>query len=299
MRKIIRVGTRTSELAITQTNWVIEKLKENYPDLEFELVGITTKGDMILDRSLDKIGGKGLFINELENALLNNSIDMAVHSMKDMPAKLPDELVIGAIPKREDPRDILVSLEGKALKDLQKGSVIGTGSVRREVQILELRPDLNTKPIRGNVPTRLNKLMEHQFDAIVLAMAGLKRLGLEDKVTEIFSHEEMVPAVGQGALGIEVRKGDELHELLKVINDEDSEICINAERAFLQRLNGSCSTPLGAYAHICGDYIKIYGMLAEDDKTDPRKAFIEGKKENFEELGLKLADMLQAGGKYD
>ncbi len=295
MRKIIRVGTRKSELAITQTNWVIERLKENYPDLEFELVGITTKGDVILDRSLDKIGGKGLFINELENALLNNTIDMAVHSMKDMPSKLPDELVIGAIPKREDPRDVLVSLEDKALKDLHEGSVIGTGSVRREVQILEIRPDLNTKPIRGNVPTRLNKLMEHQFDAIVLAMAGLKRLGLEDKVTQLFSHEEMVPAVAQGALGIEVRKGDELHDLVKVINDVDSEICVNAERSFLRRLNGSCSTPLGAYAKVCGDNMIIYGMLAENDKTDLRKAFIEGKKENFQELGEKLADILSNG----
>jgi len=293
MRKIIRVGTRKSELAITQTNWVIGRLNENYPDFDFEVVGITTEGDVILDRSLDKIGGKGLFINELENALLNNTIDMAVHSMKDMPSKLPDELVIGAIPKREDPRDVLVSLGGKALKELDEGAVVGTGSVRREVQILGLRPDLKTKPIRGNVTTRLNKLMEHQFDAIILAMAGLKRLGLENKVTEVFNYEEMVPAVGQGALGIEVRKGDELEDILKVINDVDSETCANAERAFLRRLDGSCSTPLGAYAHICGDDIKIFGMLAENDKTGVRKAFIEGKREKFEELGARLADMLR------
>jgi len=292
MRKTIRVGTRKSELAIAQTNWVIGKLKGKYPHFDFEVVGITTKGDVILDRSLNKIGGKGLIINELENALLNNTIDMAVHSMKDMPAKLPDELEIVAIPKREDPRDVLVSLGGKKLNELDEGAVIGTGSVRREVQILGLRPDLKIKPIRGNVPTRINKLMEHQFDAIILAMAGLKRLGLQDKATEIFNHEDMVPAVGQGALGIEVRKGDELEDIVKVINDMDSETCVNAERAFLKRLNGSCSTPLGAYAQIFGDDIKIYGMLAQNDKTGVRKAFIEGKKENFEELGARLADML-------
>jgi hydroxymethylbilane synthase len=295
MRKIVRVGTRKSELAITQTNWVIDRIKESFPELCFELVGITTKGDMILDRSLDKIGGKGLFINELENALLNNTIDIAVHSMKDMPAELPDKLVIGAIPKREDPRDVLVSLGGRTLKDLNEGAIVGTGSVRREVQILELRPDLRIKPIRGNVPTRLNKLIEKQFDAIVLAIAGLKRLGLEEKAIEPFSYDELVPAVGQGALGIEVRKGDELLNIIKTINDTDTELCVNAERAFLKRLNGSCSTPLGAYAHICGDDMKIYGMLAENDKTKVRKAIVDGKKENFEELGIRLADMLYQG----
>jgi hydroxymethylbilane synthase len=295
MRKIVRVGTRKSELAITQTNWVIDRIKERFPELCFELVGITTKGDMILDRSLDKIGGKGLFINELESALLNNTIDIAVHSMKDMPAELPDKLMIGAIPEREDPRDVLVSLGGRTLKDLNEGAIVGTGSVRREVQILELRQDLRIKPIRGNVHTRLNKLIEKQFDAIVLAMAGLKRLGLEEKAIEPFSYDELVPAVGQGALGIEVRKGDELLNIIKAINDIDTELCVNAERAFLKRLNGSCSTPLGAYAHICGDDMKIYGMLAENDKTKVRKAIVDGKKEDFEELGIRLADMLYQG----
>ncbi|HEY9063042.1 MAG TPA: hydroxymethylbilane synthase [Pseudobacteroides sp.] len=293
MRKIVRVGTRKSELAIAQTNWVIDRIKEKFPQLEFELVGIITKGDVILDRSLDKIGGKGLFINELEKALLDNDIDIAVHSMKDMPAELPEKLVIGAIPKREDPRDALVSLEGTDLSRLDKGSVVGTGSIRREVQILGLRPDLKIKPIRGNVPTRISKLKEHQFDAIVLAMAGLKRLGLEGIASYSFSFEEMVPAVGQGALGIEVRKDDELLELIRAINHIDSEICVNAERAFLKRLNGSCSTPLGAYACMSDGGIKIYGMLAENDKTWVRKAVIEGRKEDFEELGTKLAERLQ------
>ncbi|MDP4183082.1 MAG: hydroxymethylbilane synthase [Bacillota bacterium] len=296
MKRLIRVGTRKSDLAITQSNWVIDRIKEKYPQYEFELVGITTKGDLILDRSLDKIGGKGLFIKELENALLNKSIDIAVHSMKDMPAELPHELTIAAITKREDPRDALVTLDGIRLQDLKEGAIVGTGSVRREVQLIKLRPDIKIKPIRGNVPTRINRLKEHEFDAIVLAMAGLNRLGLNNETTQSIDVEEMVPAVAQGALGIEARRGDELEHLMEELNDNDSSLTVNAERAFLKRLNGSCSVPLGAYASINGDRMRIYGMLAKEDKTGITKAFVEGDKLEYNELGIKLADILSKGG---
>lgn len=292
MKRIIRVGTRESSLAVAQSKWVINEIRSKFPQLEFELVGIKTMGDLILDKRLDKIGGKGLFIKELETALLNKSIDFAVHSMKDMPAELPEELTIAAISKREDPRDVLVTLDGRTFEQLQTGAVIGTSSVRREVQLMELRRDLETKTLRGNVLTRLNKLQNKEYDGILLAMAGLNRLGLTDKAVQCFNVGEMIPAVGQGALGIEARKGEDLDYLLESINCEECALAISAERAFMRKLNGSCSTPIAAHAVIEGEVMKVCGMLATEDKKEIFKANIQGSKYDAVELGEKLASMI-------
>jgi hydroxymethylbilane synthase len=297
MKRAIRVGTRESNLAIAQSKWVIDEIKKKFPHLEFELVGIKTTGDIVLDKSLDKIGGKGLFIKELETALINKTIDFAVHSMKDMPAILPDELHIAAISKREDPRDVLVTLDRKTLNELQAGAVVGTSSVRREVQLKHLREDLHVKTLRGNVLTRLDKLQKGEYDAILLAMAGLKRLGLEEKAVQVFEIDEMIPAVGQGALGIEARKGEDLDYLLESVNDEESSLAVIAERAFMEKLGGSCSTPIGAYAVIDGNKIKIYGMWALDGKGKIKRAVVEGDKSDAVALGQQLADIIVHGRK--
>jgi hydroxymethylbilane synthase len=297
MKRAIRVGTRESNLAIAQSKWVIDEIKKKFPHLEFELVGIKTTGDIVLDKSLDKIGGKGLFIKELETALINKTIDFAVHSMKDMPAILPDELHIAAISKREDPRDVLVTLDRKTLNELQAGAVVGTSSVRREVQLKHLREDLHVKTLRGNVLTRLDKLQKGEYDAILLAMAGLKRLGLEEKAVQLFEIDEMIPAVGQGALGIEARKGEDLDYLLESVNDEESSLAVIAERAFMEKLGGSCSTPIGAHAVIDGNKIKIYGMWALDGKGKIKRAVVEGDKSDAVALGQQLADIIVHGRK--
>jgi len=297
MKRAIRVGTRESNLAIAQSKWVIDEIKKKFPHLEFELVGIKTTGDIVLDKSLDKIGGKGLFIKELETALINKTIDFAVHSMKDMPAILPDELHIAAISKREDPRDVLVTLDRKTLNELQAGAVVGTSSVRREVQLKHLREDLHVKTLRGNVLTRLDKLQKGEYDAILLAMAGLKRLGLEEKAVQVFEIDEMIPAVGQGALGIEARKGEDLDYLLESVNDEESSLAVIAERAFMEKLGGSCSTPIGAHAVIDGNKIKIYGMWALDGKGKIKRAVVEGDKSDAVALGQQLADIIVHGRK--
>ena len=292
MKRVIRVGTRKSKLAVAQSNWVINEIKKKFPYLEFELVGINTSGDIILDKRLDKIGGKGLFIKELECALIDETIDFAVHSMKDMPAFLPEELCIAAISKREDPRDVIVSLEGKTLEELKEGAVVGTSSVRREVQLKEMKEDVNIKTLRGNVLTRLDKLQNREYDAILLAMAGLKRLDLEEKAVQAFSIDEMIPAVGQGALGIEARKGDDVDYLLESVNDEKCELAVRAERAFMLKLDGSCSTPLAAHALIEGNSLKIRGMWAADENGKVERAYIEGNKSEGEALGQKLAEIL-------
>jgi hydroxymethylbilane synthase len=292
MKRVIRVGTRESTLAVVQSKWVINEIKNKFPSLEFELIGIKTMGDLILDKRLDKIGGKGLFIKELESALMNNTIDLAVHSMKDMPAELPEELTIAAVSKREDPRDVLVTSDGKTLEQLKAGAVIGTSSVRREVQLKELKQNLEMKTLRGNVLTRLNKLQNGEYDGILLAMAGLKRLELEDKAVQCFSISEMIPAVGQGALGIEARKGDDLDYLLESINDEECALAVRAERAFMIKLNGSCSTPIAAHAVIKDGVMKVYGMSAMNEKAEAFRAYVEGSKLDAVALGEKLAEMI-------
>ena len=292
MDDLIRIGTRESNLALTQTKLVIDKIKTKFPSLKFEIVGIKTSGDKILDKKLDKIGGKGLFIKELEQALLDEKIDIAVHSMKDVPGILSEGLYIAAVSESEDPSDALITLNGNTLKDLKEGSIIGTSSVRREVQILDLRPDLKIKTLRGNVETRINKLKNSEYDAIILAMAGINRLKIKDLQLQRFDPMEIIPSVGQGVLGIEVRKGYPIDFLLEAVNNEEANYRIAAERSFLIKLNGNCSTPLAAHAVINGDKIIIYGMLASDDKSVMFKDKIEGNKKDAKNLGEELAQRL-------
>jgi len=294
MKRLIRIGSRESALAIAQSSWVADEIRKKFPDYGFEVVGFKTQGDMLLDQRLDKIGGKGLFTRELENALLNGSIDIAVHSMKDMPARLPDGLTIAAVPKREDARDALITKDGKTLEQLGNNAIIGTSSLRREAQMRELRPDLRFKTLRGNVPTRISRLDNGEYDAVILAMAGLKRLGLASWRVRSFGVEEMIPAAGQGALGIEARKDDDTAYLIESVHDMDAFLAVSAERAFMLKLNGSCSTPVAAHAVIAGQEMRIYGFLAREDNMKYCRDCIEGNKHEAELLGELLADRIKS-----
>ncbi|BFH61088.1 hydroxymethylbilane synthase [Paenibacillus azoreducens] len=252
MRTIV-VGSRQSALALTQTGQVIDDLKklcqEHGFEFEFEVKKIVTKGDRILDVTLSKVGGKGLFVKEIEQAMLAGEIDMAVHSMKDMPSILPDGLTNGAVPRRVDPRDCLITLDGKGIDDLPQGARVGTSSLRRSSQLKAYRPDLELEPVRGNIDSRLKKLETEGFQAILLAAAGLYRMGWEDRITSYIPADICLPAVGQGALGIECREDDEeLLKLLALYNDKESEMAVAAERRFLGVLNGGCQVPIGAHA---------------------------------------------------
>ncbi|WP_163526491.1 hydroxymethylbilane synthase [Halobacillus ihumii] len=268
MRKIV-IGSRKSNLAITQTEWVIDQLKKIDPSYEFEIKRISTKGDRVLDVTLNKVGGKGLFIKEIEQAMYDKEIDMAVHSMKDMPAVVAEGLTVASVPVREDHRDAFVSNGHVALKDLQEGAIVGTSSLRRGSQIKAVRPDLEIKWIRGNIDTRLQKLNDGEYDAIVLAAAGLKRMGWsEDLVTEFLEPDVCVPAVGQGALAIQCREDDkELLEFLQKINHQTTESTVTAERKFLHDLNGGCQVPIGGYANLNGETITLTALVGKPDGT--------------------------------
>ncbi|MCF6095552.1 hydroxymethylbilane synthase [Thermovorax subterraneus] len=288
--KAVRVGTRQSELALIQTEIIIGKLLEYFPDWKFEVVKIRTKGDRMGKADLKEIGGKGLFVKEIEEALLNGEIDFAVHSMKDMPYEIPEGLVIAAVSEREDPRDVLISKSGKTIRELNANPKIGTSSLRRQVQLKALRPDLEVIPLRGNIATRLRKMDELGLDGIVLAAAGLKRLKMEGLIAEYFSVHEMVPAVGQGALAVETRKESEFEKLLKKINHKPTEISICAEREFMKALGGSCNFPIGAYARIEGGKIVLTGMVEKNGMV--KKATIFGDIGNPREVGENLAKLL-------
>jgi hydroxymethylbilane synthase len=277
MRKII-VGSRRSKLALTQTNWVIEQLKKAGAPYEFEIKEIVTKGDKILDVTLSKVGGKGLFVKEIEAALLNKEIDFAVHSMKDMPAILPPGLTIGAVPPREDARDVLISKNKQTLNELPAGSIIGTSSLRRSAQLLAMRNDIEIKWIRGNIDTRINKLNTEDYDAIILAAAGLKRMGWSDEVvTEYIDSTTCVPAVGQGALAIECREDDEeLIQLFQSINCEKTNKAVQAERTFLHRMEGSCQVPIAGYAEWDEQDIRLTALVASPDGKTVYKETISG-----------------------
>ncbi len=277
MRKII-VGSRRSKLALTQTKWVIEQLKKAGAPYEFEIKEIVTKGDKILDVTLSKVGGKGLFVKEIEAALLNKEIDFAVHSMKDMPAILPPGLTIGAVPPREDARDVLISKNKQTLNELPAGSIIGTSSLRRSAQLLAMRNDIEIKWIRGNIDTRINKLNTEDYDAIILAAAGLKRMGWSDEVvTEYIDSTTCVPAVGQGALAIECREDDEeLIQLLQSINCEKTNKAVQAERTFLHRMEGSCQVPIAGYAEWDEQDIRLTALVASPDGKTVYKETISG-----------------------
>lgn len=274
--RTIRVGSRQSALAITQTGQTIDLLKaicaEAGLPYTFEVKPIVTRGDRILDVTLSKVGGKGLFVKEIEQALLDEEIDFAVHSMKDMPFDLPEGLVIGAVPKREDPRDVLISLKGYDLAGLPANAKVGTSSLRRAAQLKARRPDLQIESVRGNIDTRLKKLETEGFDAILLAAAGMRRMGWADRITNYLDPQECLPAVGQGALAIECRAGDkEVMELLARLNDAKTERAVRAERRFLGLLNGGCQVPIGAYAEAESDNddstIRLTAMVASPDGT--------------------------------
>ncbi|GAA5344861.1 hydroxymethylbilane synthase [Planifilum fimeticola] len=293
--KTVSVGTRQSALALTQTQWVMDRLRKLQPDWEWRVEKILTKGDRILHVTLSKLGGKGLFIKEIEGALLEGRIDLAVHSMKDLPAEMPEGLAIAAVTPREDPRDCLISRSGAGLDELPAGAVVGTSSLRRQAQVLVRRPDLVVKPVRGNVETRLRKLEEGQFDAIVLARAGLSRLGLEDRITEVLTVDKMVPAVGQGALAVQCRGGDEsVFRLIRRINDPETEKAVRAERAFLHAFQGGCHLPVAAYAQVEGEKVLLDGLVASPDGRRVLRDRQEGN--GAEEVGRRLAEKLLRQG---
>jgi hydroxymethylbilane synthase len=295
MRKII-VGSRRSKLALTQTNWVIDQLKKASLPFDFEVKEIVTKGDVILDVTLSKVGGKGLFVKEIEQAMLNKEIDIAVHSMKDMPAVLPEGLEISCTPKRVDPRDAFISEKYKSLNDLPEGAVVGTSSLRRAAQLLHKRPDITIKSIRGNIDTRLEKLKTGEFDAIILAAAGLERMGWsKETVTEFLDIELCLPAVGQGSLAIECRSEDEeVKQLLATLNDDYTFQTVEAERAFLNTLEGGCQVPIAAFATLENNEITLTGLVADPTGKTVLKRSKSGQ--NPYEVGVVLASELKELG---
>ena len=293
MRKII-VGSRRSKLALTQTKWVIDQLKKAGMPFEFEVKEIVTKGDVILNVTLSKVGGKGLFVKEIEQAMLDKEIDIAVHSMKDMPSELPEGLEIGCTPKRVDPRDALISEKYSSLRELPNGAVVGTSSLRRAAQLLNRRPDLTMKSIRGNIDTRLEKLKSGEFDAIILAAAGLERMGWSsDVVTEYLDVDLCLPAVGQGSLAIECRSEDsEVKELLSTLNDEYTYQTVQAERAFLHSLEGGCQVPIAAFATMTDDHeVTLTGLVADPEGKKVLKEINKGK--DPQRVGVDLAEELK------
>lgn len=296
----IRIGTRKSKLALWQSEWVKEQIEKKFPEVEVELVKITTKGDKILDVPLAKIGDKGLFTKEIEDAMLRGEVDIAVHSLKDVPSKLPEGLKLIAFSDREDPRDALLSCGKYTLDTLPEGAVVGTSSLRRKAQLRILRPDLEIRDLRGNVDTRIGKLKEGQYDAIILAAAGVKRLGWENEIDEILSPDKMIPSVSQGILGIEGRENDEEIEKIvrEAINSIESEIAATVERAFLRTVEGGCQVPLGCYAEVKGDTIHVRAFIADLNGKFFYKEEGVFPIENPEEVGVGIAErLLSAGGK--
>lgn len=297
--KKVSIGTRGSKLALWQAEWVSSEIKKLRPDIEVSLVKIKTTGDKILDVPLAKVGGKGLFVKEIEEALLRKEIDLAVHSMKDVPTDLPAGLHLAAICKREDPRDAFITTrsEIKNIDDLPKGAVVGTSSLRRSCQLLNRRPDLKIVQLRGNLDTRLRKLDEGQFDAIILASAGIRRLGLEKRISGIIPTDLSLPAIGQGAIGIECRIDDGfINDLLSPLNDYETSVCVKSERAFLKRLEGGCQVPIAAYARIDSGSLKMDGLVGSLSGDRLIRGHIEGRPEECEELGIKLGEHILSKG---
>ena len=294
----LKIGTRASKLAMWQAQWVKDSLRKNGWNKEIELVPIRTKGDKILDSPLAKIGGKGLFVKEIEEALIRNEIDMAVHSMKDVPTKLVDGLTIGAVTDREDPRDALVSRDNMILKHLPKDAMVGTSSLRRQSQILHHFPGFQIIQIRGNVETRLRRIEGPEgLNAVIVAAAGLNRLGLYDRVTEYLPPEICLPAIGQGAMGIEIREDDKrIKAVIQPINDHRTNISVMAERAFLHRLGGSCQIPIAGFAEVKGDEVVLEGMVASLDGARMIRDKLSAPIEEAQKLGIELAEQLLVEG---
>lgn len=297
MPRTIRIGTRGSALALTQTRWVEAQLRAVHPEVATELVVIKTTGDKITDVPLARLGGKGLFIKEIEEALLKGEVDLAVHSLKDMPAELPPGCILGAFPPREDWRDAFLSHKWVSLEDIPPGGRVGTGSPRRRVQVLSRRPDLEVVPLRGNVDTRLKKLRTENLDAIILAAAGLRRLGLEHLPRRFLGPEEMLPAIGQGALALEVRADDrEMLELLAPLDHYPTRVTVTAERAFLARLEGGCLVPVAALGELTDGRLSLTGLISDAEGRQVVQDQVAGEPEAAATLGTELAARLLAAG---
>ena len=294
---IIRIGTRASLLALWQANWIKDTLEEQNRGVKVELIKIKTTGDKILDVPLAKVGGKGLFVKEIEDALLSNRVDLAVHSMKDVPTDLPEGLHIASITEREDPRDALLSRDGYTMMELPRNAKIGTSSLRRQAQILSVRPDFEINQLRGNLDTRIKKLTTKELDAVILAAAGIRRMGWTDKITECIPTEVCLPAIGQGAVGIETRIDDEaINGLVSRLNHDPTSIAVRAERAFLKKLEGGCQVPIAAYAEIRGDKVKLRGLVGRIDGSEIIKDSLEGSVDRVEDIGEELAEKLLSMG---
>lgn len=300
MRNHIKIGTRKSALALWQAEFIKNELQRLNPSITVELVHFNTKGDRILEKPLAEVGGKGLFTAELEAAMHAGDIDIAVHSLKDMPTELPQGLTLGAISKREVPYDALISPQYKTLDKLPKGARIGTSSLRRQAQVLHRRPDLKIEVIRGNVQTRLNKIEAEGLDGVILAQAGLKRLGLDHQITQVFTADEMIPAVGQGALAIECRADDvEMLDMLSLIDDEPTRLAVEGERSFLNQLNGNCQVPMGVHGTIEKGQLTLKALIASTDGKTVYEGELSGPATKSVMLGKNLAKALyEEGGKH-
>lgn len=300
MKREIVVGSRQSRLAMWQAGWVVNRLKQSCPGFSYRIVGIRTKGDNILDTALAKIGDKGLFTKELEMAILRGEIDMAVHSMKDLPTELPDGLLIGAICEREFPGDVLISRDGRKLEELRPGALIGTSSLRRCAQLLNFRKDLKMVTLRGNINTRLRKLDEDQFDATVLAFAGVRRMGWGYRIAQVIPFDICLPAVGQGSIGVEVRSDDKkILELVTNIDHFESRAAISAERAFMKSLEGGCQIPIGALGAVDNRRLRLEGVVASLNGERLVRASMTGDVAEAAETGIKLADKMVGLGAGD
>lgn len=289
---IFRIGTRGSSLALAQANWVNSQIQKQYPEASVELVIIKTSGDRFVDAALQAMGGKGVFTKEIEEALLRREIDVAVHSMKDLPTDLASGLVIAAVPSREDPRDVLISRSGTGLSGLQPGTTVGTGSLRRQAQLRHYRSDLSIAPIRGNVDTRLKKLDAGEVEALVMAAAGLKRLGREDRITEYIAPDICVSAVAQGALALETREDEAQRGRLSFLHHDITFAEVTAERSFLKRLGGGCHVPVGARAYADGDNLSMRGIVACPDGSRLCGGTVSGSIADAAQLGQQLAERL-------
>lgn len=294
--KQLRIGTRASQLALWQANWVKSELEKRYPGMEVTLTKIKTIGDKILDVPLAQVGGKGLFVKEIEEAMLRGEIDIAVHSMKDVPTDFPEGLGLHCITEREDPRDAVISRNVR-FSDLPRRARIGTSALRRQAQLLKVRPDLEMVIIRGNVETRIRKLEDEKLDAVILAAAGLKRLGFTEKVAEYLDTDLSIPAIGQGALGIECRLDDAvITETIDFFNHPDTSHAVRAERALLKRCEGGCQVPIAAHGTVTGDTLRLVGFIAAVDGQRSVRGEVSGPAAECEKLGVQLADQLLAEG---
>ena len=293
----ISIGTRGSALALCQAEWVKTQLTERYPQFDFKLEKIKTTGDKIHDVPLAQVGGKGLFVKEIEEALIENKIDIAVHSLKDVPTFLPHNLFLSVIPERENPMDALISREGKRLEELPAQARLGTSSLRRQAQLLNLRPDFKIEALRGNLDTRIKKLESETLDGIIVAAAGVIRMGWKEKITQYLDAEKFLPAIGQGALGIETRRDDRTtNEIIAFLHHPETACCVSAERSFLKKLEGGCQVPIAAFGKIANEKLILEGLISSFDGKKIIRDTIKGNPEEAEKTGLLLAEKLLHDG---